>query len=704
MWANDFVGYVQSQSPLYLYFVVENEPESILVQATGPSLQTYYGIAGNYLPDPSLTIYNLATQAQVASDTGWSSNPANVSALQTAFIEAGSINYTLGSADSAVLMTFPPGPYVAVISSPGGNSGAVLGQISDLVGNGGRIAYAAELTSGSSVLAAGEAVSGYENILVRALGPSLGAGYSTGAAPSNASVVGEQDAVGQPTLLTIGDVTPAVVAGAGTFPLLSGSQEFSELVGYDGVISISCDAAPQGYSMLETALDDPYRQNFAPVSFLTLAGGQFAVGSPIQLTTPVLAYPAPTYSWSKDGVVLANQTGAVLTIPAAQASDSGNYTVTFTNAAGSLTSNTATVTVEGPVSITQEPSSQTANPGDTVAFTVAASGTGTVTYQWIFNGNPISGATGATLTLTDVTASSAGTYSVDVTDNAGTTQSEAATLTVNYSRLINLSVLATAGDASPGVILGFVVGGSGTTGSTPFLARAIGPSLAAFGVTNFLPDPNLTVYNASQVSIGSNDNWGANASAITAADNAVGAFALNDPSSLDAAFTASFASGDYTVALGGPGSGQALAELYDEMPGAGAAVPRLINISASAEVDGATATSLSAGFVISGTGTKQLLIRGVGPALAGFNVANALPAPTLTLYNAQTNAVLDTDAGWGSDAAIAAAAGAVGAFTLPANSPDCALLVTLGPGRYSAVVSGLNDSSGIALVEVYEVH
>ncbi|HZZ59309.1 MAG TPA: hypothetical protein VFE31_15870, partial [Opitutaceae bacterium] len=264
MWINLVVGYVQPQSDLYIYFVVESEPESLLIQATGPSLETYYGIPGNYLPDPSLTIYNLATNAQVASNTGWSSNPANVPAIENAIAQLGSISYTMGSGDSAILMTFPPGVYEAVIASAGGNSGSVLGQVADLLGNGGRVAYVAELTDGSAELSAAESLSGYDNVLVRALGPSLGAAY--GSPPPNApSVVGGQDFAGQPTVLTTGVVTPEVVAGAGTFPLLPGSGEFSELVGYDGVISASCASPGSGYSMLETAIDDAYRQNFAPV-------------------------------------------------------------------------------------------------------------------------------------------------------------------------------------------------------------------------------------------------------------------------------------------------------------------------------------------------------------------------------------------------------------------------------------------------------
>ena len=102
---------------------------------------------------------------------------------------------------------------------------------------------------------------------------------------------------------------------------------------------------------------------------------------------------------------------------------------------------------------------------------------------------------------------------------------------------------------------------------------------------------------------------------------------------------------------------------------------------------------------------RQFLIRAVGPTLSEFNVGDTLPDPFLTLTTASGVPVASND-NWGSvgsGSQITAATAAVGAFALPAASKDSALLIILAPGNYTALISGVNDVTGVAIIEVYEM-
>jgi sugar lactone lactonase YvrE len=275
------------------------------------------------------------------------------------------------------------------------------------------------------------------------------------------------------------------------------------------------------------------------------------------------------------------------------------------------------------------------------------------------------------------------------------------------SRIKNISVRCFDGVGSQVMIGGFVVGGSGTLGSLPVLVRGLGPSLATFGVTDWLADPFLSLDQGNQT-IGTNDNWATNAAQITSVDSAVGAIQLTNPTSMDAAlYVPGLSPGAYTLEVSGKtgDTGVALAEVYDASPsGAASSTPRLINISARAEV-GTGNIVLIAGFVIEGNTSETVLIRAVGPGLGAFGVGGVLASPNLQLHayiNGQ-DTVVASNAGWGGTTALSSAFSQVGAFSLASGSADAALLVTLSPGIYTAVVSGNAGSTGIALVEVYEV-
>jgi sugar lactone lactonase YvrE len=131
---------------------------------------------------------------------------------------------------------------------------------------------------------------------------------------------------------------------------------------------------------------------------------------------------------------------------------------------------------------------------------------------------------------------------------------------------------------------------------------------------------------------------------------------------------------------------------------AAADASRIINLSARSSID--PSNILIAGFVVGGSGSKQVLVRGVGPTLSQFGVSPALEQPDLTLYDGST--IEAADIKWGGTAPLTQAFTQVGAFPLPAGSSDTALLLQLEAGGYTAQLAGLNGSTGVGLAELYD--
>ena len=346
------------------------------------------------------------------------------------------------------------------------------------------------------------------------------------------------------------------------------------------------------------------------------------------------------------------------------------------------------------------PQGQVVSVNASATFSVGAVGTAPLSYQWRFNGTPILGATGLTYTLDPVTLAHAGQYSVTITDANGSITSGGAPLAVSApasgtARLSNLATRAPVGTGGDILIPGITVAGSGTK---QILIRAAGPALAAFNVAGVLARPQLRLFRG-QTEIANNATWGNNA-ALKAAFDQVGAFQF-DPNSNDAALLADVSAGGYTAQVSGVGNttGVALVEVY-EIDGANA---RLSNLASRARV-GTGADILIPGITISGTGAKQLLIRAAGPALKTFNVAGVLEQPRLELYSGSVK--IAENLGWstaGNATEVAATAATVGAFAFTPGTADCAILITLSPGGYTVQVSGVGGTTGVALVEVYEV-
>lgn len=251
--------------------------------------------------------------------------------------------------------------------------------------------------------------------------------------------------------------------------------------------------------------------------------------------------------------------------------------------------------------------------------------------------------------------------------------------------LSNLSVR-TAMAANQTLIVGGVLSG----GAKNILVRAGGPALTKFGLSG-MADPRLALYTTGSTPVASNDNWTAT---LAPTFTSVGAFGF-DAGSRDAALVQSL-NGAFTVQATGDTAGTILVEAYDV---AGGVAARMINVSARNRV-GTGDDVLIAGFNISGTGTKTLLIRGVGPGLAAFGVPGTLADPSLKLFDSK-GAVVATNDNW--DATLASTMSSVGAFALPANSKDAAMVVQLTPGSYSVQVSGADGGTGDGIVEIYEI-
>ena len=355
------------------------------------------------------------------------------------------------------------------------------------------------------------------------------------------------------------------------------------------------------------------------------------------------------------------------------------------------------------VSITTQPVSQNVSLGGSAVLFIQASNA--ASYQWTHGGVAISGATSASLILSNLQSADLGDYAVIVTGTSGdSATSSTATLTQASSSnaLVNISTRAMVGTGDNVLIAGLVING---TQPKMVLLRGAGPALTGLGVSGALSDPQITLYNASNTALATNDNWYSDSTQgalIAAAAKQVGAFTWTQGSK-DAALLVTLQPGIYTVIEQGVNSatGVGMVEAY-AVGDTGST--RLYNISSRSLTQTGDNITI-AGFVVSGSQSKTVLIRCAGPGLSSLGVSGVMADPTVTLYQGATAIASNDD--WYADstsgAAIATAASQVGAFTWTQGSKDAALLVTLQPGVYTAMGQGKNGASGVTLLEVYEV-
>ena len=426
-------------------------------------------------------------------------------------------------------------------------------------------------------------------------------------------------------------------------------------------------------------------------------------------STTVLSFAVQSFN-SAVASAKVDQSNLVIT-PSSTTTGTATISVTATDTNGNVISGSFTVTVAASVAapvVTTPPASQYVTPGSNVTFSVVASSTTPLTYQWKLSGAAIAGATSATYSMANVQAANMGFYSVTVTNGVGSVDSDVAILTVatGISRLTGLSTrgyVPTSGSLTPG----FYLRGSG---SKPIIVRAVGPSLSNYGVASPLSDPRMDLIPAGGTTpLLSNDDWGTNNN-LTALRAAM-PFPLVEGSK-DAAALATLStatSSGYTVRIV-PNStstaGIALAEVYDL--DAATSPVQFFSLS-TLGFTGTGETILTSGFFITGAGPKQLLIRAVGPTLgaAPYNVPGVLADPQFRVVPLNLDLTVASNDNWGgtpaSQAALQAAFAQTNDFALPAGSKDAAAIVRLPPGGYTIQVTGVGGTTGNVLVEVYDM-
>lgn len=322
----------------------------------------------------------------------------------------------------------------------------------------------------------------------------------------------------------------------------------------------------------------------------------------------------------------------------------------FTNGAKAI----GIVRVEevGPPAISSQPSGMTSYDGESFTLTVEASGQGPFEYQWSKDGEPIVGAVSSSLEIENASTADDGDYQVTVFSPSGSTTSSVASISIQSLPNQPVFVSQPLGDIA-------------LRGTEAVLdARAVSNTTVTY-------------------------QWYLNDEPISAETSSV--LRIN-PADYDDEGTY------HVVATSGGGSAtSASAEIL-------VTDKRLFNIAARARV-GTGANVLITGFVVIGPDPKEVLIRGIGPSLANDGIEDPLLQPRLELYNSANELIYSNDA-WGDNPdpdAILSASQVVGAGQRSLDANDTAMLVELEQGLYTAIVRGQDDTTGVALLEAFEV-
>jgi hypothetical protein len=255
---------------------------------------------------------------------------------------------------------------------------------------------------------------------------------------------------------------------------------------------------------------------------------------------------------------------------------------------------------------------------------------------------------------------------------------------------INISTRLLIGTGDNVLIAGFIL-----TGNAPkkVVIRAIGPSLSAFGISNALQDTMLELHDVSGV-LGSNDNW------RDKQENEIIGSGLPPTDERESAILAYLKPGNYTAIVRGKDNttGIAVVEAYDLGTASldASSNARLAQISTRGTVLGGDNVMIG-GFIIKLVATK-VIVRAIGPSLTAFGVGNALQDPTLELHDGSGSLIFSND-DWQDNPMQAAEIQK--SVLAPTDPRESAIVATLNPGPYTAIVRGKGDTTGVALVEVY---
>jgi len=292
----------------------------------------------------------------------------------------------------------------------------------------------------------------------------------------------------------------------------------------------------------------------------------------------------------------------------------------------------------------------------------------------------------------------------------GDTANHAITAAITTSPIISswLSNISTRAFVQTGdnvMIGGFIVRG---TQSKRLIIRALGPELIPFGITDPLADPTLELHDSTGALIASNDNWqhtiiGGIITTDQVRDIESSGYAPADP--LESAIIADLPAGNYTAIVRGINNttGVALVEADDLSPETSSI---LGNISTRAFVQ-TEANVMIGGFIVSGTQSKLVMVRAIGPSLAQYGLLDPVADPTLELHDS-TGALIASNDNWpdtiiGGLITESQVRDILDSGLAPGNRYESAMIVTLPPGKYTAILRGVNNTTGVALVEVYDL-
>ena len=441
------------------------------------------------------------------------------------------------------------------------------------------------------------------------------------------------------------------------------------------------------------------------------ADGAGTTGSVVQVTLGMTATfyatadsdtPA-TFQWRKNGNDIPGARGPKLELKNIKASDAGMYSAIASNSAGATASNALTISVvdvivpalqpvfsppplqtppvvpsDPPPYITRQPGDLQAQYGSSVMFSVAASGSPAPTYQWSKDGAQISGATSAFLSVTNV--SSDATYTVVVANSAGSVTSRAASLKVLGQPAAPV--------ASPPPATTEPVGVAPSFAMQPISQAVVEGSAVTFSITALgTPTPSLQWRrNGSHLA-------GSNSPTLQLSNVAKSEEGTYDVVATNGLGTATSSGASLLVQPRAIATPEGIAPVTQPIAGV------VLRANYTLTVDPGAKRTVS--FMIRGESAKKILVRALGPTLGALGTSGAMSDPFIELFSGTE--VLGRNDNWGGSSELMQASAQAGATPmLNGSSRDAAILTTVVPGFYNALVSSADGLGGTVLVEVYE--